>query len=122
MNPKELLGKKIQQIRKSRGFTQEKLAEIIEMDSGYICKMETGRHTPSLETLEKLANALKVDMKEFLDFSSLQNATVMFQTKENLLKLINEMPSQNISLLYNIAKSLHLDSMTLNLLPIKQKD
>ena len=122
MNPKELLGKKIQQIRKSRGFTQEKLAEIIEMDSGYICKMETGRHTPSLETLNKLSNALNVDMKEFLDFTSLENISIMFKTKENLLKLIDEMPPQNVSLLYNIAKSLHLDSMTFNLMPIKQKD
>ena len=88
MNPKELLGKKIQQIRKSRGFTQEKLAEIIEMDSGYICKMETGRHTPSLETLEKLANALKVELSEFLNFETLVEADY----KSKLIELIEILP------------------------------
>ena len=91
------------------------------MDSGYICKMEIGLHTPSLKVLEKLANALDVDMKDFLDFSSLENVSIMLKTKENLLKLIEEMPSQNVSLLYNIAKSLHLDSKVLHLMPINNK-
>ena len=102
MNPKELLGKKIQQIRKSRGFTQEKLAEIIEMDSGYICKMETGRHTPSLETLEKLANALKVELSEFLNFETLIEAD--YKTK--LIELIEVLPKDKQRQLYNVARAL----------------
>lgn len=102
MNPKELLGKKIQQIRKSRGFTQEKLAEIIEMDSGYICKMETGRHTPSLETLEKLANALKVELSEFLNFETLVEADY----KSKLIELIEILPKNKQRQLYNVARAL----------------
>ena len=102
MNPKELLGKKIQQIRKSRGFTQEKLAEIIEMDSGYICKMETGRHTPSLETLEKLANALKVELSEFLNFETLVEADY----KSKLIELIEVLPKGKQRQLYNVARAL----------------
>lgn len=102
MNPKELLGKKIQQIRKSRGFTQEKLAEIIEMDSGYICKMETGRHTPSLETLEKLANALKVGLSEFLNFETLTETD--YKTK--LIELIEVLPKDRQRQLYYVARAL----------------
>ena len=102
MNPKELLGKKIQQIRKSRGYTQEKLAEIIEMDSGYICKMETGRHTPSLETLEKLANALKVELSEFLNFETLTETD--YKTK--LIELIEVLPKDRQRQLYYVARVL----------------
>ncbi len=102
MNPKELLGKKIQQIRKSRGFTQEKLAEIIEMDSGYICKMETGRHTPSIETLEKLAHALHVELSEFLNFDTLVEAD--YKTK--LIELIEVLPKDRQRQLYKIARAL----------------
>ena len=102
MNPKELLGKKIQQIRKSRGFTQEKLAEIIEMDSGYICKMETGRHTPSIETLEKLANALHVELSEFLNFDTLIEAD--YKTK--LFEIIEILPKDKQRQLYKVARAL----------------
>lgn len=71
MNPKKLLGLKIKEIRKSRGFTQEKLAELISMDSGYICKMEIGLHAPSLDTLEKLAKVLNTELSEFLNFENI---------------------------------------------------
>ena len=54
--------KKLQAIRKKKGFTQEKLSECSEIDYRYIQEMESLKNPPSvgLDTIEKLAKALKV--------------------------------------------------------------
>ena len=57
-NIKKRLGRRIQEIRKSTKFTQEKLAERIEIGTSNISYIETGKfyHTP--ETLGKFARTL----------------------------------------------------------------
>jgi transcriptional regulator with XRE-family HTH domain len=42
-------------------LSQEELAELAGLSSGFIANMETGRSWPSSETLFKLSKALKVD-------------------------------------------------------------
>ena len=58
------LGKKLRKIRKSVGLTQEKLAEATRLSTTFIGMLEIGHRRPSLKTLQKIASALKVDMKE----------------------------------------------------------
>ena len=41
---KKLLGKKIQIIRKSRNLTQEKLAELIDIETPSLSYLETGKY------------------------------------------------------------------------------
>ena len=52
MNTRELLGLKIKEYRKNKKLTQEKLAEILELDVGYISKLEVGRNFPTIGTLD----------------------------------------------------------------------
>jgi DNA-binding XRE family transcriptional regulator len=58
------LGKKIQKIRKSIGFTQEELAEKIGISRAYMGFIEQGRYSASLEVLEKIAKALRIKMSD----------------------------------------------------------
>lgn len=60
----KLLGKRVQKIRKLAGLTQEELAEKVNVSRAYIGYIEQARNTPSLELLEKIAKALRVDIKE----------------------------------------------------------
>lgn len=66
---KILLGRKIKEIRKRRGVTQEQLAELIETSYKYIQRIE-GKSPPDvrLSTIVKLAKALKVKPAELLKF------------------------------------------------------
>ena len=59
---------KLQNLRKSKGLTQEELADIAELDRTYITSVECGRRNISIINIEKLAIALKVTLKEFFDF------------------------------------------------------
>lgn len=81
MNIKKLLGKKIQKIRKNRNITQERLAELVEIDTSSVSHIENGKYYPSAENLEKILNVLNVTPSELFTFES--QATVE--------DLINEM-------------------------------
>lgn len=55
----------LKRIREAAGFTQVGLAEASGVDRGTIIKIERGRRSPTVETLEKLAVALKVEVADF---------------------------------------------------------
>jgi transcriptional regulator with XRE-family HTH domain len=60
------LGRRIQRLREARGLSQEALAEKAGLSRGYLARVETGRHEPSLSMLDKLAKALGVPVAELL--------------------------------------------------------
>lgn len=51
-------GKALQLIRKKRGLTQEKLAELAGVTSNTVSRIECGALFPALDTLVELCNAL----------------------------------------------------------------
>lgn len=63
-----LVGKRVKDLRKKLGISQEELADIAELDRTYITSVERGRRNVSIVNIEKLATALKVTLKEFFDF------------------------------------------------------
>ena len=63
----EKVGKKITTIRKEKNLTQEEVCTELEMDKPYLSSIENGRQNPTLLTLKKLANAIGVETKDFLD-------------------------------------------------------
>jgi len=60
------IGKRVQETRKRRGFTQEKLAEEIDCTASFLSYVETGKKTMSLDTLILIANALRCSTDELL--------------------------------------------------------
>lgn len=62
------LGKRVRDLRKAKGWTQEKLEEHSGMDRTYISDIERGVRNPSVKSLEKLAKALKVRVSDLTNF------------------------------------------------------
>lgn len=58
------IGKNIQAIRKSNGYTQEKLAEKIEVSVRYISDVEQDRAKPSYEVIIKICNLFQVGLDQ----------------------------------------------------------
>ena len=48
--------------RKLAGLTQKQLAERIGKPGSHLCKLETGKHNPSVATLEAIAEALGCEL------------------------------------------------------------
>lgn len=70
MENKKLLGRRIKEIRKSRGLTQEQLSEMIDIETSSLSGIESGRFYPSLHVLEKIAQVFEVELIEFFKFST----------------------------------------------------
>lgn len=69
MNIRLKLSKRIKELRVKCRYTQEKLSEVADIDYKYIQRIE-GKNPPALkiDTIEKLAKALKVKPAELLKF------------------------------------------------------
>ena len=62
----ERLANRIKRIREQRGLSQEALAAKAGLSRGYLARLETGRHDPTVGTVEKLAKALRVKVIDLL--------------------------------------------------------
>ncbi|EGQ8079027.1 helix-turn-helix domain-containing protein [Vibrio vulnificus] len=60
-----VVGKKIKEIRKKKALTIQELAEVSGVSEGHISRLENGLKSPTISTLEKLANALDVPIVYF---------------------------------------------------------
>lgn len=59
-------GEIIRKFRREQDLSQEKLAELAEVDPKTIIQIEGGKRNPTLKTLQKLANALKVSLRDLI--------------------------------------------------------
>jgi transcriptional regulator with XRE-family HTH domain len=84
MDRKVLLGKRIQELRKSRKFSQEELAEKAGISSQYVSNIERGKENPTLDMLFTLTDALKVTLSEMCDYEPVGNMDR--KSVENLLR------------------------------------
>lgn len=64
MTAQEVLGKRIEHLRKQKGWSQLELSLESEVNKNYICDLEKGRRNPSLEILERIAVALNITLEE----------------------------------------------------------
>lgn len=64
---KRKFGNRMKDLRRKKGFSQEKLALDIEMDLTSINEIENGHRSPKLITMYKIAQALGVSLKELAD-------------------------------------------------------
>lgn len=65
---KTKVGRRIKELRNKLGISQEELAFRSEIHRTYIASLEVGKRNVSIETLEKVVNALEVSMSEFFKF------------------------------------------------------
>ena len=62
------LGKRITEVRKDKGISQEELAFKVNTARNYIGCIERGEKSPSIKILYKISRALKVKTKDLIDF------------------------------------------------------
>ena len=94
---KSLLGRRIRELRTKKGYTQEQLAELIDVGQRNLSKIECGSNFVTAETLSKLLNALKVSPKEIFDFEHKNDKNIL---KQELLQAVSE-EKIDIELLYH---------------------
>ncbi len=74
---KKSFGSRIKEIREKQGLSQEKLAELINMESRHLSRIETGRSFTTLENIEKIAKTLNVEIEDLFCFRHKQNKNIL---------------------------------------------
>ena len=97
----ESIGAKIKALRKKRKISQEALAEMISMNHRSILRIENQQALPTLETLDKIATALNIDIIDFFEMSN-------FENKQDIIDGINQiMDKMSFSDLEKFYKSIY---------------
>lgn len=61
-------GRKVRELRVARGMSQDELAHVAQMDRVFVGQLERGQRSASLDSVGKLAEALRVPPRDLLDF------------------------------------------------------
>ena len=61
-------GKRVAELRKNAGYSQEQFAFKCELDRTYVGAIERGEKSPTLNTIVKIVNALGISKSELFDY------------------------------------------------------
>ena len=98
-------GKRVRELRKSRGLTQEQIAELINIEPPNVSKMENGMHFPQPDKIEKIAKALNVEIYDLFDFEH-HNDRIELLNKISIF--LKEADLNDIELVYKFINNLKL--------------
>nr|DAF63869.1 MAG TPA: helix-turn-helix domain protein [Siphoviridae sp. ctgn638] len=63
----ERIGKRILFLRKRVNVSQEKFAELVNLNKNYLGNLELGKQIPTITTVEKITNALDMSLRDFFE-------------------------------------------------------
>ena len=98
------IGKRIQFLRKQKGFSQEKFAEAINIATTSLSYIETGRGFMTLQTLQKISETLKVEPYEIFQFICVKSKEEMYDFIISKLENIKDNQGQ-LKIVYSFFKN-----------------
>lgn len=102
MDRKKLLGKRIKELRKQRGYTQDYLAEKLKIEPRQLSKLETGKHYPSFETVVALLDTFGITFEEFVSYEHLKPTD---EIRHMMLKEIDDIDDSKIQNAYKLLRT-----------------
>ena len=76
MGLKQIVARNVRRLRLERGCTQEELSELAGINRNYTGMIERGERSPTVDMLEKLGKALKIDPVAFLTAGTEKDQTI----------------------------------------------
>lgn len=98
-NLKEQFGARIKEIREERGISQENLAEIVGMESRHISRIETGKSFTTIENIQKIAQALNINMDMLFSFKHKNSREFI---EKDILNYLNKADDKQLELVYKL--------------------
>ncbi len=99
----KLFGKRIRELREKNNLTQEKLAEILDLDYQTISRIETGYYFTSYENLEKFAKAFNVEIKALFETKHLEEE---LDFEKEIINMLKRATKEEKKLIYKIVNDI----------------
>ena len=106
INLRKFVAKQIRLLRLKNGMTQEYLAETADLGFYYIYRLENKQLNVKLETIEKIMNALDVDVNTFFNIESQNRSKEFIQLIEDIENLPKEKREPTIKAIRSILKQI----------------
>lgn len=92
MTLKDRVGRRLRDLRKAQGLSQEKLAELVDRSVDAISNLERGISLPNFETLERLGTVLQVPVRDFfdVDFDEAPHRTELLTRLINIARTLGD--------------------------------
>lgn len=100
---KKNFANRIKEIRHAKNLTQEQLSEKIGIEPSNYSNLETGKTTPSVQTLYKIMTSLEVSPNEVFEFEHLDDENKL---DEMNLKIYNNFSLSQKKAIYKILRTL----------------
>ncbi|MCX4274413.1 MAG: helix-turn-helix transcriptional regulator [Candidatus Gastranaerophilales bacterium] len=104
-NIKTLFGKRIAELRKEKGLTQEKLAELIGMATPTLGAIEIGKYFTQPKNMIKIAEALGVEIHDLFYFKDINDKEQLLDEIKNNIEFIKD-NDEKLLALYKFIKVL----------------
>ena len=86
---------KLKELREENGYTQQKLADLLNRKKATICDWEKDRCQPSIEDLNKLANLFNCTIDYIIgredDYGIIQTNSTLNTTEEQIITLYRKL-------------------------------
>jgi transcriptional regulator with XRE-family HTH domain len=104
MDARQQLGQRLKHLRRVRGYTQERLAERIDISPKYLSSIERGAENPTLDLLGRLAQGLQVELYEL--FQGEPDVGQPDRLRQRLVGLVTEIRLEELPRLVRVLEAL----------------
>ena len=98
----EILGNAVRRARKQMKLSQEKLAELLDVDYKTINFIENHKGNPTFEIVYQLIRVLKLDAREIFNYDQICKAP----TAHHLQQLLNDCSEDDALILMDVCQSI----------------
>ena len=101
---------KLKEIREENGYTQQKIADLLNRKKATICDWEKQRCEPSIDDLNKLANLFNCSIDYLLgrenDYGIIESSNQLTEIENNLITLFRTLNEHDKHKLIGFAQAL----------------
>ena len=103
---RQFLGQRVRELRKQRGFSQERLGEQSSLSGKFVGEVERGEKSISIDSLYKVSVALAVPMGHLTDVRS-RRAAVPSEDAQKIFALVSDRhPTAKLRQAYNMLRKI----------------
>ncbi|MEI7481811.1 MAG: helix-turn-helix transcriptional regulator [Elusimicrobiota bacterium] len=101
----DIVGERIREERKTAGLTIERLAELAHISSSFLAYIETKGRKASLETIQKLAEALRIPVAKLFETTPGPAKDTIYAATRKFAQLIRDKNVKETSGILEVAKA-----------------
>jgi transcriptional regulator with XRE-family HTH domain len=99
-----MVGKRIRFYRKANKYTQEQLGDILKIDQSYLGRIERGEVNITLETIQKISEALHIAPSHLLEHSNESTNKEKNEALEKVNTFLVTLSSAELKIVYRLLR------------------